>query len=501
MNPTMVETTAGRVEGRDDGDLRVFRGIPFARPPVGPLRFRPPQPAEPWTGVRDARHAGPIAPQNPSPLEQLFAANRPPMDEDCLSLNVWTPGPDDGARPVLVWIHGGAFVTGSGATPWYDGTSFARRHDLVVVTINYRLGALGFLHLADLGGEAYASSGNVGMLDQVAALTWVRDNVAAFGGDPDNVTIFGESAGAMSVGTLMGMPAASGLFRRAVPQSGAASNAAERERATKVATEVLAALGLEPTTAGLTELHDVPVERLLDAQAQVVLRHAPSRIALSPVVDGTALPEPPLDAIASGSAAGVDLLTGTNLDETKLFIALDPSASSIDETALMAQADEIFGPGAGSTAVEAYRTARPDATLADVGAALTSDRIFRVPAVRLAERQSAHTDRTYMYLFTWATPSFGGRLGSCHALEIPFVFNVLDNPGVELFTGPVSGQTAELALAMHDAWAAFARIGDPDHAGLPHWPRYAPDDRATMLLGEQRAVELDPYGDELRLWP
>ena len=494
----VAETTSGRVEGLVKHGVAVFRGIPYAAPTGGANRYRPPAPPEPWTGVREATRFAPIAPQNPSPLETMLGAGTIEMGEECLALNVWTPACDGARRPVMVWIHGGAFVNGSGSTPWYDGTSFAARGDLVCVTINYRLGALGFLHLADLGGEEFASTGNLGLLDQVAALRWVRDNIEAFGGDPGNVTVFGESAGAMSVGALLGMPSARGLFRRAIPQSGAANHVSGRDAATGVALDLLGALGLDRTELG--RLREIPVESILAAQAKVggdrrSVRHLPHQ----PVVDGTALPESPLDAVTAGSASGVDLLLGTNVDEMRLFTALDPALGAIDEPALLTRADELFGAGAGARAVESYRGSRPGCGAADVWTAVLSDLVFRVPAVRLAERQSAHAP-VHLYLFSWATPAFGGALGSCHALEIPFVFNALDAPGVSTFTGAPTPGARELAERMHDTWTAFARTGDPNGAGLPDWPAFTPDRRATMVLAERCAVEEDPAAAELAHW-
>jgi para-nitrobenzyl esterase len=497
---SIAETTYGQVAGESNDGVHTFRGIPYGRPPVGGLRFRASQPPEPWTGVREATSFGSIAMQNPSPLEGLFgAAERPPMNEDCLYLNVWTPGLDSARRPVMVWIHGGAFVTGSGSTPWYDGTRFASRGDVVVVTINYRLGALGFLHLTDLAGESFAGSGNAGILDQAAALAWVRDNIAAFGGDPGNVTIFGESAGAMSVGTLLALPAARGLFHRAILQSGAASNAMTRERANEVAGQMLEALNIPREQAAT--IRDVPVADLLAAQAKVYLSSDSGGLPFQPMVDGDSLPELPLDAVGHGSASGVSVLAGTTRDEMRLFTAFDPSSAVKDEADLLARCVPLFGSEErGRRAIEAYRQARPEGTVADVWPAIMTDQVFRVPAARLLDRQSAQTDQTWSYLFAWATPAFGGALGSCHALEIPFVFNNLDKPGASALTGPVTPEMQTLAEHMQDAWIAFARTGDPNHAGLPRWERYEPQRRATMIFDTACALEDNAGCEQLALW-
>jgi len=495
----IVRTPYGQVAGEQRDGMAAFRGIPYARAPVGELRFRAPGPPEPWSDVRDATRFGPIAMQNPSPMDTIFGAvQRPAMSEDCLSLNVWTPGLDGGGRPVMVWIHGGAFVGGSGSTPWYDGTAFVTRGDVVVVTLNYRLGALGFLHLADLGGDGFAGSGNAGILDQVAALRWVRESIAAFGGDPENVTIFGESAGAMSVGTLLGLPAARGLFRRAILQSGGASNVKSAEQATEIAGQILAALEVAPEQT--EKLREMPAEALLKAQATVSEANRNGGIPFEPVIDGVVLPGPALDAVAAGSAAGVSMLVGTTLDEMRLFTAFDPTAGVADEADLLKRCAAIFGSTErGSAALAAYRRTRPEAALDDVWSAIATDQVFRVPAVRLLDRQSRHQEQSWMYLFTWASPAFGGRLGSCHALEIPFVFNTLDAPGASGFTGGTTPEMRTLADTMQDAWIAFARTGDPNHPDLPAWPRYEPSRRATMVLGSSCAPAEDLYA-ELEVW-
>jgi para-nitrobenzyl esterase len=491
----IVQTNHGPVAGSTTGPVHVFRGIPYARPPVGELRWRPPEEPRPWTSPLDASSFGPVAPQNPSPLEMILGTDKPEQSEACLRLNVWTPGLDDGRRPVLVWVHGGAFVTGTGSTPWYDGTRLAAAGDVVVVTINYRLGALGFLELGELGDERYAESGNCGILDQVAALQWVRANASSFGGDPSQVTVFGESAGAMSVATLLALPAARGLFSRAILQSGAGAHVAPRDKAERVTRDLLAELGMTPADAG--NLVDVPVDRLLAAQGRVVDRSWPN-LAFTPVVDGVSLPRAPQDELRDGSAAEVEVLIGTNLDEMRLFSLMDPRLAEIDEATLEHRAASVFGSTA-AKAVEVYRRSRPDVPLGDVWTAVLTDQVFRIPAIRVAEAQSMHQPRTYMYLFTWPTPIFGGKLASCHALELPFVFDNLDKPGAGVFTGD-GAERQDLAGRMSEAWIAFARNGASDIASLPAWPAYEATQRSTMIFDTECIVEQDPAGEERMLW-
>ena len=494
MTMTIVETTTGAVEGRLKDGIFDFRGIPYAAPPVGELRFRPPQPAEPWTGVRDATRFGPTAPQNIGAMERMFGAPPQPMDEDCLTLNVWTPACDDGKRPVMVWIHGGAFLFGTGATPWYDGRSFAR-DDVVLVTINYRLGAFGFLHVD--------GQGNNGILDQVSALEWVRDNIAAFGGDPGNVTAFGESAGAMSVGTLLGLPAAKGLFVKAIPESGAAHSPRPADAADELANRFLADVGVEPGPGAVDRLRALPVQTLLDAQAKVVEREMGAGghgLPFTPVVDGVVLPEAPIDAIGKGQAAGVTVLIGTTRDEWKLFTMMDPLIATLDDAGAAKRVAAMVGnPSGAGDVIAHYRATRPEATISDVWSAVGTDVVFRIPAIRLAEKQSALGNDVFMYRFDYATPIFGGVLGACHALEIPFVFNSLDAGG-EMFVGPLNDDLRTLARRMHQAWVAFGRTGRPAAEGLPEWPRYTAEKRATMLFDFQPGVVDDPDGADREVW-
>jgi para-nitrobenzyl esterase len=479
MERPRLETRSGVVEGQLDwGQLdrvreravRVFRGIPYAAPPVGVRRWAAPEPEAPWTGVRDATRFGPTAPQRPSVLMRMLGMDGVASDEDCLTLNVWTPaaGEDGGRRPVLVWLHGGGFTSGSGSMSVFDGAALARRGDAVVVTLNYRLGALGFLWLPELlaAGEPGA---NFGLLDQIAALEWVRAHARRLGADPDNVTLFGESAGAMSIGALLGAPRARGLFHRAILQSGA-------------------------------------VDALLDAQRHVVDEswRGIDGLAFQPVAEGAdapgaVLPRMSLEAVAAGDAHEVSLLVGTNLDEWRLFAMPDTKLAALDEAGLRRRL--LRAPPRGATDPVAfadrllahYRAARPDATPRELWLAMQGDRTFRMPAVRLLEAQRPHQPRCFAYLFTWESPAFDGALGSCHALEVPFVFGSLRDPRAARLVG--DGPAARrLAERMQDAWLAFARDGDPG------WPAYDLAKRATLLLGRECLLESDPLGTERRAW-
>jgi para-nitrobenzyl esterase len=508
----IASTASGEVRGKQTshGVLR-FTGIPYAAPPTGARRFRPPEPPVEWSGVRDARAFAANAPQNPSAIDALTGSRAHESSEDCLFLNVWTPALDDGARPVMVWIHGGGFATGSGGVPWYHGDRLAGRGDVVVVTLNYRLGVFGFLHLGELLGADFAGSGNLGLLDQIAALRWVRDNIAGFGGDPNRVTIFGESAGGMSVACLLAAPAAEGLFHRAIAQSGAAHHVSTTERAHGVALDLLAGLGVSSDQP--EALLDAGVEDLLrsqDALAQArttaALRRAvppleAGSLPFQPVVDGVVLPQRPLDAIAAGSAAETPLITGTTREEWRLFHAA--SGASMDEARLAAAAGWLFGADRGHDVIAAYRATDPDASASDVYVALASDWVFRIPALRLAEvhARAARAPSTFVYEFDYASRAFGGLLGACHIVDVPFVLDNLDRGGVDLFLGGLDDAAHRLAAATSGAWLAFARTGDPSHEGLPPWTPYDPDHRTTMILaaGGCEIVE-NPRSAERALW-
>lgn len=497
MTDTLVDTTAGPVQGHEDEGVVAFRGVPFAADTRG-ARWRPAGQPEPWSEPRLAAHAGPSAPQNASGLEQFLGGSEVAISEDCLALNVWTPGCDGARRPVMVWIHGGAFETGSGGIPWYDGTNLARR-GAVVVTINYRLGALGFLHLDGLGGESFAGSGNTGISDQVAALRWVHHNIEAFGGDPGNVTIFGESAGAMSVGTLLGVPEARGLFHKAILQSGAASTLTTPAAATRVAERFLAQLGDVPPA----RLRELEVAELLEAQRALALQGnaIDTGLPFQPVVDGVVVPAQPLRAVEAGDLADVPVLVGTTAEEMKLFLVLAGATGELSEQRLEQRIDAVLardGRLAAGVAVKTYRQRLgADASARDVWSAFLTDHTFRIPAVRLAERQAVHQPNTFAYLFTQPSPIFGG---AAHAVEIPFVFDNLHKNGIEMLLGPIDEHLQGLATAMADAWVSFATTGVPAADGLPEWTPYDADRRATMVVGLDRQIVEDPQGDERRLW-
>jgi para-nitrobenzyl esterase len=496
-----VEVAQGRLSGFEDEGLRVFLGIPFARPPTGALRFRPPQPPEPWSGVRDATRYGCSAPQAAMRLEQgMPGFDVGEQSEDCLYLNVFTPGVDAARRPVMVWIHGGAYTLGSGSQRMYDLRALARRGDLVCVTINYRLGALAFTHLAGID-PALDTSACAGIQDQAQALRWVRENIAAFGGDPRQVTVFGESAGGFSVGTLLGMPEARGLFDRAIPQSGAAHHTHDAEGGTRVARMLLEELGLAP--GELARLWELPWPAILEAQQAVEAREPGTHVRpFKPVVDGRALPQRPIDAIAAGLSSHVPVVVGACRDEEKLFTLWDSGARELDEPGLVKRVDALV-PGHARALVDAYREARAARGTAtspfELWCAIETDRVFRMPAVRLAEAQSRHQAATWSYLVTWEAQAMGGRLGACHGIDLPFVLGQVGTKAAGLFAG--SGPEAErLSREMMGAWIAFARSGDPNHADLVPWPAHDASRRATMLFGRQSEVADAPLERERLAW-
>ncbi|MFC0599885.1 carboxylesterase/lipase family protein [Streptomyces palmae] len=478
---TVRSTRQGAVRGRPGPDGVVsFLGIPYAAPPFGPLRFRPPAPPEPWTGVRDATSFGPTPPRAPyaPPFDALIPeAVRP--GEHCLNLNVWTPSPDpDAGLPVMVWLHGGAFSNGAGSTSAYDGSAFAR-NGVVCVTLDYRLGTDGFLRLPD-------APDNRGLLDQVAALRWVRENIASFGGDPDRVTVFGESSGAMSIGHLLTQDGARGLFRRAILQSGACHHFLRPASADRIAAHLAAKLGIEPTAEAFGA---VPLTELLPAQGALRAEMAAcpdpelwgeavlNIMPFEPVAPELSLPGPDL---------GVDLLIGSNREEYRLFLVPTERLDAFPEERLRGMA-AAYGLDP-DQALPVYRATRPTASPGELLDAVATDWFYRLPAVRLAEAVPG----SYVYEFAWRSPQYGARLGACHALELPFVFDRLHDPAYAAMLGPRPPQA--VADAVHRAWVAFARTGDPG------WPAYDTATRATMAFGTEPIVETDPRPEERKLW-
>jgi len=494
---TTASTSQGKVNGVVTSNGVVsFKGIPYAAPPVGNLRFMPPQPPAPWSGTLQATKYGKAEPQPPDTLTGSTALQQ---SEDCLNLNVWTPAPDATRRPVMVWIHGGGFTNGSGTDPIYDGSNLAKRGNVTVVTINYRLGPFGFLYLAGIGGPDYAQSGNLGLLDQVAALKWVRENISAFGGDPGNVTVFGESAGSMSICTLLGMPAAKGMFARAIAESGGVNLEHSTQNAAAVTAKFMQAAG----ATDIAGLRALSASQLVKAETAISQQKTQYELLFGPVIDGAAIPVPPLQAIAAGSASGVDLLIGTNLNEMNLWTLAVPALGSYGLTfvvryiPILQQAISLTALGTPDAVAASYQARRPEATAADVSLAVQTDNMFRVPAVRVAEAQSARQPRTWMYLFTWPSPTVL-TLGSCHAIELPFVFGNLHTGRVSRLIGnnPPQG----LSDRMQDAWTAFARTGNPNAPGLPAWQAYKAPTRATMILDTAQKQQKDPYGADLAVW-
>ena len=502
----IVSTAQGFVRGIEQRGVHAFLGLPYAAAPVGDLRFSAPQPPASWSGERDASRYGPVCLQQPMAglFGQIGTPTNPPGD-DCLNLNVWTPDPGSAGLPVLFWIHGGAFYAGSGIDDVYNGSAFAR-DGVVCVTINYRLGVQGFCHFAD-HFAALGESGNVGILDQIAALEWVRDNIAAFGGDPSRVTIAGESAGGMSVGTLLATPRAKGLFRRAIPQSGAGHNGISAPTASMIAGHLLDQLAVKP--GDLADLMSRTPQQVLDAQIKLSDELAATRdperfgeaassaMAFQPTFGTEVLPQRPIDAIAAGAAADIDILVGTTREEALIFIV--DLREMFNEPLVEATLDAVMAASGrnGKNVLDVYRRNRSGSEPHELAAAVETDRMFRLPAIRLADAQSAHNPNTRMYQFAWRSTAMDGAFGACHFLEVPFVFDQLDNDQAR---GIAGDPPQALADSVHAAWVAFAKTGDPQHAGLPTWPTWNVDARPTMVLDTVPAVVNDPAADERLLW-
>jgi para-nitrobenzyl esterase len=501
-----LSTASGRVRGYTRNGIYTFKGIPYAESTAGANRFLPPVKVKPWSGVRSSMHYGQVSPQpartgwKNDEESFMFLWDDGAQGEDCLRVNVWTPGLAESAkRPVMVWLHGGGFVAGSGQElRAYDGENLSRRGDVVVVSVNHRLGALGYLDLSQLGDERFSSAGNVGMLDLVAALEWVRDNISAFGGDPGRVTIFGQSGGGGKVGALMAMPAARGLFHRAIIQSGSMSRVRTPDSAARLTNELLRELDIDRSR--LTELQYMPHAALVSAGAKILarqprglpdFRRVAESLGWAPVNDGKVIPQQPFDPVAPAISADVPMIIGTTLNEFVHNIN-NPDGESMSAAEMLERVKGVHGERAAQV-VAVFRERTPDAKPFDVWSRIACAPI-RGAAIDQCTRKSAQRAApAYLYWFSWQTPVLDGRPRAFHCAELPFVFNNAER--CETMTGG-GAEAIELAHKMSDAWVRFARTGDPNGAGLPDWPIFTPDKMPTMVFDARCELRNAPDAKE-----
>jgi para-nitrobenzyl esterase len=494
----VAETAAGKVRGLINEGVSVFKGVPYGASTAGANRFMPAKPVAKWPGVRDALDYGPSTPQsNPNVQRQPSATagligelSDRPESEDCLVLNIWTRGLKDNAkRPVMFWIHGGGFQSGSGSSPGYDGTNLCKRGDVVVVTVNHRLNAMGFMYFGDIGGDEFANTGNVGMQDVVLALKWVRDNIENFGGDPNRVMIFGESGGGRKVGTLLAMPEAKGLFHAAVLQSGPSIKVRTREDATFATQAVLDELQI--AKGDFRKLQNVPLDKFMPAFFAASRKHRfnHSTTGFAPVVDGKVLPGHLFHPTASPVMPEVPVIVGANRTELTLQMMGDPAAYTLDEAGMRARVKAAFGDQADKL-IATYRKEVPKASPSELFFLMVSDRAYVAPKMTIAERRAAlNKAPVYFYYFAWETPVNGGKMMSPHALEIAFAFDNTERSARFTGGGP---RPAALADKMADAWIAFARTGNPSTPKWPTWTPYDATNRASLVINDETKIVNDP---------
>ena len=508
-----VTTAYGKIRGVTTNGVHAFKGIPYGASTAGANRFMPPKPPEPWTGVRETvAYAGrspqaPGSPQRPELAHVWGPVDTLPVGEDCLTLHVWTPALDDAKRPVMVWLHGGAFSYGSANSPRYDSTRLAGRNGVVVVAVNHRLNIFGHLDLSAVeksggGGERFAQSGNVGVLDLVAALQWVRDHATRFGGDPGNVMIFGQSGGGGKVSALLAMPSAKGLFHKAVIESGASVRFAERERTAQLADAVLKHLGLGPDK--LDALQALPLAKLQEAVVPAQKTLAKPRYPLldrynfGPVVDGHVMPTHPYDPAATSLSDDIPLMIGGTRTESSIFLAPDDAVwnRTVTEEDLAKRIKALAGDRADGL-LAYYKQHYPQATPTDRLLYLTTGSNFEVRSMMLGERKAAQGKApVWMYRFDWETPAYDGRLRTPHSMEVPFVFDTLEVIGAQ----HQKPHAQDLADTVSKTWATFARTGNPANPSLPAWPAYSADRRNTMIFNDACQVAVDPDGEARQLW-
>ena len=494
----IIETKNGKIKGYDGDGVNIFKGIPYAEPPIGELRLNKPKPKEPWKNMLDASDYRPVAPQ-PLPVTDFFPPP-PQSEEECLNLNIWTPGCDSKKRPVLFWIHGGSHIYGSGRL--LNGRTISREGNIVLVTINYRLGPLGYLYIP-------GAPTNIGQLDQILALEWVRDNIEQFGGDPENVTIFGESAGATSVCTLMAMPKAKGLFNRAISQSGAVQ-AHGFEVSGRIDTAEMILKELNLSNDDLSGYRELPVEDVIKALMKAQQKAMLDRKGLEfrPFIDNESLPQHPIKAIQDGFAKDIELIIGTNLEEWRFWRVFEPKFEEYEESRIkkrITNSMKLQGEDEKKIddIIRVYKKSRKESGLEmnihDIHDAYMSDLIFRAPSIKFGEAQSKHQKNTYMYMFNWRSPFEGGRYGAMHAMEISFVFGAFWED--DLWTFPKkTTETEALSNKMMDYWVNFARKGNPNVNNALEWPSYDAESRKTIIFDKKIEIVEDPLKLEREMW-